>query len=149
MIFRFTIEGRLPNLNDLISCERVQFKTRTGRFATKGSVLKKKWQKHCVNYIRKDLKNLKLDKPVTIHYHYFEIDKRRDLGNIHAFAQKVIEDALQESGVLKNDNWQWVKGFTADFDVDKTNPRIVVELDTGIDFDYENATEEEKLAYTE
>lgn len=134
MVYKFTIptkgKWKLPSLNDYIKAERTTFRSRNGKLLTKGALLKKQWQEYMAIYIRKDLKSLKITKPVIIHYHYFEENKRRDLGNIHAPAQKFVEDSLQECGVLINDNQKYVVGFSADFDIDSINPRLEVSLET-------------------
>ena len=129
MVHTFTIKGRLPDLNDYLQDARVTKKTANGNLSTRGAEMKKKWQQYIITFIRKDLKRLKITKPVIIHYHYYEPNARRDLGNIHAVAQKFIEDALQITKVLANDNQKCVRGFTADFDIDKDSPRIVVEIE--------------------
>ena len=129
MVHTFTIKGRLPDLNDYLQAERVSRRTPNGKFFTRGAEMKKKWQQYIITFIRKDLKQSKITKPVIIHYHYYEPNARRDLGNIHAVAQKFIEDALQITKVLANDNQKCVRGFTADFDIDKDSPRIVVEIE--------------------
>jgi Holliday junction resolvase RusA-like endonuclease len=129
MVHTFTIKARLPDLNDYLQAERVSRRTPNGKFFTRGAEMKKKWQQYIITFIRKDLKRLKITKPVIIHYHYYEPNARRDLGNIHAVAQKFIEDALQITKVLANDNQKCVRGFTADFDIDKDEPRIVVEIE--------------------
>jgi Holliday junction resolvase RusA-like endonuclease len=129
MVHTFTIKGRLPDLNDYLQAERVSRRTPNGKFFTRGAEMKTKWQQYIITFIRKDLKRLKITKPVIIHYHYYEPNARRDLGNIHAVSQKFIEDALQITKVLANDNQKCVRGFTADFDIDKDNPRIVVEIE--------------------
>ena len=129
MAHTFTIKGRLPDLNDYLQAERVSRRTPNGKFFTRGAEMKKKWQQYIITFIRKDLKRLKITKPVIIHYHYYEPNARRDYGNIHAVAQKFIEDALQITKVLANDNQKCVRGFTADFDIDKDSPRIVVEIE--------------------
>ena len=129
MKYKFTINGRLPDLNDYLQAERVSRRTPNGKLFTRGAEMKKKWQKYIIVFIRKDLKGVKITKPVVIHYHYYEPNARRDYGNIHAVAQKFIEDALQITKVLVNDNQKYVKGFTADFDIDVDEPRIEVEIE--------------------
>ena len=133
MTYTFTIpteKRKLPSLNEYIAAERVRLGGRGGKFLTKGAVMKREWQSYISLFIRRDLKSLKLDKPVIIHYHYFEENRRRDLGNIHAPCQKFTEDALQDCGVIANDNQKCVVGFTAHFDVDKAKPRVEVSLET-------------------
>ena len=132
MIYTFTIptdRKKLPSLNEYIKAERVRINARSGKFLTKGSVLKKEWQGYISLFIRRDLRGIKIEKPVIVHYHYYEADKRRDLGNIHAPCQKFTEDALQDCKVLANDNQKCIVGFTATFDIDKDNPRVVVSLE--------------------
>ncbi|WP_230197975.1 RusA family crossover junction endodeoxyribonuclease [Megasphaera massiliensis] len=68
----------------------------------------------------------KIDK-AYIKFHWVEKNKRRDKDNI-AFAKKFILDALQEMGILQNDGWSEILGFSDTFDVDKDNPRIEVSL---------------------
>ncbi len=53
-------------------------------------------------------------KRVTIHFHWTEENKRRDLDNV-AFAKKFILDALVSLGKLENDNRKNVCGFTDTF----------------------------------
>lgn len=55
------------------------------------------------------------EKPVTIHFHWVEGNKRRDYDNI-AFAKKFILDALVKRGKLKDDNRRCVTGFTDSFE---------------------------------
>ena len=121
MIYTFTIptngNNKLPSLNDYIRAERERIGAR-GKFLTKGAVMKKEWQQYISIYIRKSLRGVKIEKPVVIHYHYYEQNRKRDIGNIHAPCQKFVEDALQDCGVLANDNQKYVIGFTASFDVD-------------------------------
>ena len=69
-----------------------------------------------------------IEKPVEIKYTYFEPNKKRDLDNISAFAHKVIQDGLVKGGLLANDGWMNIVGFSDDFYVDKENPRIEVTI---------------------
>ena len=140
MKYRFTIPNdprknylphheRMPSLNQFIHAER----QRTPRGFTKGAVMKKEWQKYVVSCIRKQLR-VKIKKPICVHYYYYEQDIKRDIGNVHAFCQKVVEDALQDCAVIPNDNQYYIPKFTADFYIDPVNPRVEVvleELDYG------------------
>lgn len=131
MTYTFTFptkHQKTPSLNEYISAERQRLGGR-GRFLTKGAIMKQQWQRDISVYIRKDLRGVKIDKPVIIHYQYYEENKKRDIGNIHAPFQKFCEDALQDCGVIANDNQKCVVGFTAHFKVDKENPRIEVTLE--------------------
>lgn len=56
----------------------------------------------------------RFEKPVKIHFHWIEANKRRDLDNI-CFAKKFILDALVKFGKLRDDNRKCVTAFTDTF----------------------------------
>lgn len=62
-------------------------------------------------------------------YRWYEKDRRRDLDNVSSFGRKVIQDALVQTHVLKNDGWKEITGFSDEFFVDADNPRIEVEIE--------------------
>ena len=126
MEYRLTIYGRLPGLNDMIEADR--------RDRRAGNRLKQESQETIRLYILRDLKHLKIEKPVELHYSFYEPNRRRDLDNISGYAHKVTQDALVASGVLKNDGWANIVGMNDSFYVDSKNPRIEVtirEVDIG------------------
>lgn len=118
MEYRLTIYGRLPGLNDMIEADR--------RDRRAGNRLKQESQETIRLYILRDLKHLKIDKPVELQYSFYEPNRRRDLDNISGYAHKVTQDALVASGVLKNDGWANIVGMQDSFFVDARNPRIEV-----------------------
>lgn len=66
-----------------------------------------------INIFIRDLP--RFDNPVTIHFHWVEGTKRRDLDNV-AFAKKFILDAMVKSGKLKDDNRRFVTAFRDTFE---------------------------------
>lgn len=121
---KFIIEGRLPGLNDYVNA------CRTNRFAAA------KMKKDCEDLISYYIKNSVMEtytEPVRLRFSWFEKNTRRDKDNV-AFAKKFILDALQKCGVLQNDNWRGVLGFTDEFYCDKEYPRIEVEIFLEIPF---------------
>lgn len=120
MEYQLTIHGRLDNLNDYISAER------TNRY--KGAQIKEKNQNIVIAEIMSQIRRVRLKRPVRMVYRWYEINRRRDLDNISSFGRKVIQDALVKSGVLPDDGWKYVKGFTDEFFVDAENPRIEVTI---------------------
>ena len=66
---------------------------------------------------------------MILHFSWYEPNRKRDLDNISSFGRKVIQDALVDCGVLKNDGWKYVKGFIDEFYVDREHPRIEVEIE--------------------
>jgi len=117
---RFIIPYPLPGLNEYIEIER-QNKYAAAQF-------KKKIESGIVFIIKKELPSFVINDLVNIQYHWYEKDKRRDKDNI-AFAKKFIQDALVHAGVLRNDGWGEILGFTDTFMIDKKNPRVVVGLE--------------------
>lgn len=115
--YLLVIPGRLPGLNEYISAER------SNRY--KGAKLKRESEDIVVLAIRKCLNGIKIRSPVRMEYVWYEKDKRRDCDNI-TFGRKVIQDALVNTEVLKDDGWKHVVGFSDRFEVDKENPRIEV-----------------------
>ena len=118
--YRFTIPGRLSGLNELITAER------TNRF--RGAKLKKDAERQVRAAIRQQLRGAKVRPPVQLRYTFYELNKRRDLDNVAAFGMKITQDSLVKEGVLQNDGWSHVCGFTCAFFVDADRPRIEVEI---------------------
>lgn len=56
----------------------------------------------------------RFEKPVEIHFHWVEENKRRDYDNV-CFAKKFILDALVKQGKLKDDNRKCVAAFRDTF----------------------------------
>ena len=121
MEYKFVFYGNLPGLNDYLRAER-SFKNNHSR----GNDMKQKYQADIMAAIRKQLKRIRIEKPVRIEYFFYEPTKRRDLDNIAAVGHKFIQDALVKSGVLKNDGWENIIGFSDKFAIDRKNPRIEV-----------------------
>lgn len=115
------IHGRLDNLNDYITA------CRTNQY--KGAHLKAKNENKVQAEIYEQLGRLRITNPVRMTYRWYEKDRRRDLDNVSSFGRKVIQDALVDTGVIQNDGWKEITGFSDEFYVDKKNPRIEVEIE--------------------
>ena len=121
MHYTLIIHGRLDNLNDYIkACRTNQYK---------GSHLKAKNENKVQAEIYEQFGRLRITHPVRMSYRWYEKDRRRDLDNVSSFGRKVIQDALVETRVLRNDGWKEITGFSDEFYVDKKNPRIEVEIE--------------------
>ena len=114
---RFIIAGRLASMNQFITANRTNVHV--------GNKLKQDSQANVMHYIPKWKQ---YDVPVVMEYRFYEPDQRRDLDNVSSFGIKVIQDALVKKGVLANDGWNHIKGFSVQFFVDKKNPRIEVDI---------------------
>lgn len=119
---KLIIPGRLPGLNEYIEAER------GNRYAA--AKMKEDTEDYIVIFANQQIPR-PLKTPVYMSYLWIEPDRRRDKSNI-AFAKKFIEDALIKAGKLPNDGWKQIKGFKDDFDVDKRNPRVEIEIEEAL-----------------
>lgn len=69
-----------------------------------------------------------LKPPIRIHFTWIEKNKRRDLDNISSAGRKFILDTLQKCGKLKNDNLNYVVGFSDEFEIGSDNA-IIIEIE--------------------
>ena len=119
MTVQFTIEGRLPGINEYILAERGN--------KYNGAKLKKTAQR-AVEYYIQAARLKRVRTPIRIVYTFFEPNRRRDKDNIAGFAHKVIQDALVQQGIIDDDGWREISGWTDAFAVDKDRPRVEVTL---------------------
>ena len=111
----FQIPVRLPSLNEYINA------CRSNRY--EAAKMKKQCEKILSFYMRN---HACFHKPVFIRFTWIEQNKKRDLDNV-AFGKKFILDAFVKYGILENDNWSHVTGFTDNFSVGN-KPMIIVEI---------------------
>lgn len=112
----FVIPGPLPTLNEYINAER------TNRYIAAN--MKKDTTYVCSLYARR-LQTI--EKPAHYTFRWYVPSQRVDPDNI-AFAAKFIFDGLQEAGKLANDNYKSVLSLSHYFEVDKSAPRVHVEI---------------------
>jgi len=115
VIYEFFVPGPLPGLNEIVS------EARRNRFA--GAKQKKLWT-DTVHWV---VRAAKIPSVSAAHFHFEwrEKSKLRNPDNIAA-AKKFIFDGLQSAGVLENDGWSQVLGFTDSFRVDAKAPGVLV-----------------------
>lgn len=113
---KIEIPFRLPSLNQYIN------ECRRNKFA--GAKMKKNIENDIGYYI-----NLlpRYNNPIKIHFHWVEENKKRDLDNV-CFAKKFILDSMVKAGKLKDDNRNYVSGFTDTFEYAKES-KIVLEIE--------------------
>lgn len=116
---KVVIDGELTDLNKFINAQRAN------RFG--GAKVKKDNTLKCARAFA-PIKSKKLKLPITLHITWYCKDKRKDKDNV-AFGKKFLLDGMIESGLLANDGWGEIAGFTDSFEIDKENPRIEVELE--------------------
>ena len=115
-----TIQGRLPGLNEYTDACRTNPRA--------GARMKQQAQETVMWHILSQIRGRRFERPVFLLFTFYEQDRRRDRDNVSSFARKVIQDALVKCGNLQDDGWDHVTGYLDQFQVDKKNPRIVVEF---------------------
>lgn len=116
---RLIIPGRLPGLNEYTTAERSK------KYA--GARMRKDAEKRIELAAKSQLRGVRFKGPVIMHYTWVEPNRKRDKDNI-AFAKKFVQDALVHVGVLENDGWNHIDGFSDRFIVEKSKPRIELEI---------------------
>lgn len=120
MTYVLTIPGILPGTNEYTLASR------TNRY--KSAQLKKDAENYIIQLCKEQLPDLHISNPVYMTYTWIAPNKKHDKDNI-AFGKKFVQDGLVKAGILKNDRWDDIIGFTDKFDIDKNNPRIIVEIE--------------------
>lgn len=114
---KIEIPLKLPSLNEIISANR------SNKYA---GANKKKQIETAIMWYLKPVKE-KITEPVVIHFTWYEKTKKRDKDNV-ASSKKLILDALQKSGILPNDNNNYIAGFTDNF-VYGDGDKVVIEIE--------------------
>jgi len=104
---KFVIQGTLATLNEYTKANR------GNKYA--GAGIKKVNTDLVALYAKSQLRG-KYER-IHLDIKYVMKDKRKDKDNI-AFAKKFILDGLVKAGIIKNDGWQEVEGWTETFEVD-------------------------------
>ncbi len=125
---KFEIKGEFygkfcfPSLNNYIN--------EIGRNPKTGGRFKKDYVKVATTFIRRDLKGFKTTKPIILHYTFGEPNKghKRDVMNVFSLADKIISDTLRDLKVIPDDNPNFVKNCTHEFEY-VSDPFIRVEIE--------------------
>lgn len=109
----FTIKGRLPGYNEL---KQHHFKSAR----IKGEAME------AIGWTAKAARIQPVIGPARVTIRSYEPNAKRDPDNVTSGAAKCILDALQNIGVLKNDNRKHVVPILPVPEVDRKNPRVEV-----------------------
>lgn len=118
MNYKFTIHKRLPSLNDYVDVCRFN-KYQAASF--------KRNVDNLICYEIRSQLNIQIEKPVIVHLHFVEENKKRDVDNVYS-ASKYILDALVKMKVLKNDNPKHVVDIKYSHEYAKES-KVIVELE--------------------
>lgn len=116
-MIKLVILGELTTLNDYIDAER------SNRHA--GAKVKKENTEACLWQLKG---SQGLQGRHRVAFTWFAENMKIDPDNI-AFCKKYVLDAIVRAGILPNDGWKQIAGFSDDFQVDKGNPRVEVILE--------------------
>lgn len=116
--YKLVVPGQLPTLNEIIE----EAKTHWAIYRDNKEDFTKVVAIEAYNAKLPKMKAIKLD--IT----YYRKNRRHDPDNIAA-AKKFILDGLVAAGVLENDGWKQVRGWTEAWEVDKKNPRTEIILE--------------------
>ena len=109
-----------PGLNDLLQM--------TAQHWTKRSREKKKWEAVIALHVKK-AKTKPTTGPVHLSFRYVPPNRRRDPDNTSAVVRKYALDALQQIGIIEQDNWSGILGLYDEYaEPDKSNPHIVMTI---------------------
>ena len=117
---KFPIKG----LNELLNSQYRNPRTKKFHNEVKASN-----DRECRLAIYKYMRDVKIDKPIRCHYHIYAQDKKHDRGNVYTACEKSFLDALQQAKVISNDTFDLVLDSTFVTELDRENPRIVVEIE--------------------
>lgn len=117
MELKITIKGEMPDMNTYINA--------LSKHRLQGAEIKRV-ATDSVTWETKKYATRKLPPPYHITFNWYCKDRKKDKDNISSMGRKVILDGLQKSGVIPQDSWNIVDGFSDFFFLDKANPRIEV-----------------------
>lgn len=121
--YKIVIDRQFHSLNEFIAANRQRHGNWSG-----GNMMKQGDQRIVQAYIRAH-ELPEIDLPVVIRYRYYCGNRKRDLDNISGYFHKIFQDALVAEGVLANDTWGYIQGFSDDFELDRERPRIEIEIE--------------------
>jgi Holliday junction resolvase RusA-like endonuclease len=115
---KFEIPGRLPGINEIIDAAK-----RGYRGYQPYADMKKNYGQ-MIQWLAKKMPQYE---KVIITITWYEPNAKRDIDNIMG-GQKFILDALVKEKVIPNDTQRYVNEIRHNFEVDRDNPRVEVEI---------------------
>ena len=128
MKYKIIIPAWDSGLNELLNHQEKRYDYRTKRMRVYNTE-KVKNEKKIREALRKQgMGNVRITKPVAIHYMIYAKDKKHDRQNLGSCLEKCFADALQTLKILPNDSWDWIVKNTFDYEIDRQNPRAEVTI---------------------
>ena len=118
MMQKLVLRGDMPNLNDVIAASK--------RHWSYYSKEKKRWTQMAA--LEAKAQRLKpITEPIWVFATWYLKTRRGDPDNVRV-AIKYVLDGLQSADILPDDSQKWIVGFQDRFELDRNDPRIVVQL---------------------
>lgn len=119
------IPGPLPGLNELLDARMRTGLTKNGKRWNAYSKLKKQWDQRVGMHARSQ--GFRPVRSAQFEYVVREPNRRRDPSNIVSGAVKLIEDGLQEAGLLEGDGWKNVLSYRSSWEI-SDEPGVLVRV---------------------
>lgn len=116
MIQRVFIPGVFPTMNSFEHATRWSYRRS-----------KDNWMRIMVFYIKQA--NLKPMGRIRITYQWREKDRRRDPDNFSGMGKKFANDSLVHAGIIADDGWDQIVGWSESWIVDERNPGVELILE--------------------
>lgn len=114
----------MPNMNEIITACGTLYKVgRGGKRRSKYTDMKESMG-HLVALFARQQGFAAITRPAHFEYEFVEQNRMRDPSNIIAGGVKIIEDALQDCGLLEGDGWAQVLSISPTWRVDKNLPGV-------------------------
>ena len=111
--------GRLPGLNEIIDAAK------QGRGKYQPYAQMKDRYTSEIGWLAKKLPRYnRVDITIT----WYEPNRRRDIDNITGGGTKFILDGLVVGGAIKDDSQRYINSIAHQFEVDRENPRVEIEV---------------------
>ena len=114
---KFTVHGELPSMNEIIA----ESKKHYGKYSEM-----KRTYTDVVFY--SCYKFQKVENKVNLKFKWFCKNKKKDKDNIMA-GQKFVIDGMVKAKIIKNDGWNKIGTISHEFEIDKNNVRVEVEIE--------------------
>lgn len=117
---KIIIEGQTPAQKNN---KQIAINRKTGKTFIVSNKNVQAWQKSAALQLTQ-YKQRFTDKVTVSYYFYVKDNRARDLDNMEA----TVNDALVKAGIVLDDSWQCLAKGGSDAEIDRDNPRAVIEI---------------------
>jgi len=117
---KFVLQGEYCTLNSYSDAERTHYRY--------GASIKKAETNRAALELKQQWDGVPIPKSV-FKFTWYRRNRRTDPDNF-CFSVKFLMDSMVQIGMISNDGWNNVAGYNHKWEVDKENPRVVIELES-------------------